>query len=194
MVCKRLDNTSNVSELDNKNLGDDVVGTESKNSVQILIFVVICAVLGSALAYTTVLQPVEDPGKLTCTLIFTFANEEPSMHAGNISIWEGNNSVPVDIISSTNGTKWIFRNVTFEGGTPWDQLIAASHTINFTWDASYWPQFNSYLVTSIASVKNGLSNHYWEYWVNGELAPVGVNLYELKDGDAVEWKFVESTW
>ena len=29
---------------------------------------------------------------------------------------------------------------------------------------------------------------YWQYWVNNELGPVAANVYELEDGDVVEWK------
>lgn len=29
----------------------------------------------------------------------------------------------------------------------------------------------------------------WEYWVNGEFASIAVNLYSLKDGDSIFWKY-----
>lgn len=35
----------------------------------------------------------------------------------------------------------------------------------------------------------GEGQYGWEYWVNGEFASVGVNLYFLEDGDSIEWVY-----
>ena len=48
------------------------------------------------------------------------------------------------------------------------------------------------LVESIAGVKNGTDNKYWQYRVNGELPMVAADNYKVKNGDRVEWKFAPS--
>jgi len=47
-------------------------------------------------------------------------------------------------------------------------------------------------VESIAGIKNGTDNKYWQYWVNGELPMVAADKKEVKKGDKVEWKFAPS--
>ncbi|MFH1428101.1 MAG: DUF4430 domain-containing protein [Patescibacteria group bacterium] len=47
-------------------------------------------------------------------------------------------------------------------------------------------------IESINEVANDFkANSFWQYWVNNEYAPVGASSYQLKDGDIVEWKYVE---
>ena len=48
------------------------------------------------------------------------------------------------------------------------------------------------LITKIGDKKNGEDGKYWQYFVNGEYAKVGVSQYGLKAGDAVEWKFTDN--
>jgi hypothetical protein len=42
-------------------------------------------------------------------------------------------------------------------------------------------------VESVAGVHED-DGGYWQYWVNDELGPVAANVYQLEDGDVVEWK------
>jgi hypothetical protein len=47
-------------------------------------------------------------------------------------------------------------------------------------------------IESIDNVKNdSKTNKWWQYWVNGELAQVGADNYQLKNRDTVEWKYAE---
>ena len=39
--------------------------------------------------------------------------------------------------------------------------------------------------------RNGQDDKYWQYWVNGEMPPVGAGRYQLSGKERVEWKFVE---
>jgi len=39
---------------------------------------------------------------------------------------------------------------------------------------------------------NTKENIYWQYWVNNQYAQVGAGAYQLKNGDAVEWKYTKS--
>jgi hypothetical protein len=45
------------------------------------------------------------------------------------------------------------------------------------------------LVTSINGVENGVGNHYWQYYVDGELAPVGAGAYVVEEPIEVEWRY-----
>lgn len=48
-------------------------------------------------------------------------------------------------------------------------------------------------VESIDNVVNDFErNLWWQYWVNGEYAIIGASNYQLKNGDSVEWKYIES--
>ncbi len=170
---------------------------KTKSNASIAIFLGACILAGAVLANYAGKYPIlhnEPADEITTTLVIYFYGARPESYCDNATIWEGNDPTPISTEPLENRTIWEFRNVTFKAGTPWDQLETASDLIDFSWDASYYPSFKSYLITSIAGVKNGQSNTYWLYWVNGEFAPVGVNLYNLENKDVVEWKFVESAW
>lgn len=48
-------------------------------------------------------------------------------------------------------------------------------------------------IESIDNIKNDpQKNKFWQYWVNGKYAQVGASKFILKEGDFVEWKYVES--
>lgn len=44
-------------------------------------------------------------------------------------------------------------------------------------------------IESIAGIKNGDGNKYWQYYVNSKLGDVAADKKEIKAGDVVEWKF-----
>ena len=46
---------------------------------------------------------------------------------------------------------------------------------------------NLAFVTAIGEAAQD-NTHYWQYWINGEYASVASNLYNLEDGDSIEWK------
>jgi len=45
-------------------------------------------------------------------------------------------------------------------------------------------------VTAIGSKKNSGGN-YWQFWANSAYATVGAGMYQPKDGDIIEWKFIK---
>ena len=48
------------------------------------------------------------------------------------------------------------------------------------------------MIESIGGVENNLeAGKYWQYWINGEYAKVGVGAQLVDDGDEIEWKYVE---
>ena len=69
--------------------------------------------------------------------------------------------------------------------------VAAENNLNF--------QTKDYgelglMVTQIGDKVNGQDNKYWQYWVNGVLAEVGAEKYQLLGGERIEWKFAESSF
>ncbi|MHA2228289.1 MAG: DUF4430 domain-containing protein [Candidatus Thorarchaeota archaeon] len=48
-------------------------------------------------------------------------------------------------------------------------------------------------VTSIEGVESdSVAGLWWQYWVNGELASVAANLYEVEDNDTILWQRTSS--
>lgn len=50
------------------------------------------------------------------------------------------------------------------------------------------------LITSMYGMRNGTDKQYWQYEVNNVMPQIGAAAYELQHGDAVYWKFTESTY
>jgi len=46
-------------------------------------------------------------------------------------------------------------------------------------------------IVAINGIRNNHdgNNRWWQYWVDGELAPVGVGIYVLQDDTIVEWRY-----
>lgn len=50
------------------------------------------------------------------------------------------------------------------------------------------------MIESIGGIKNGDAGKYWIYYVNGQMASVSADKYQLKAGDKVEFKFEKSSF
>ena len=46
-------------------------------------------------------------------------------------------------------------------------------------------------VEAINGIRNNQdrNNRWWQFWVNGELAPVGVGSYRVHEGENIEWRY-----
>ncbi|OGG59762.1 hypothetical protein A2765_04200 [Candidatus Kaiserbacteria bacterium RIFCSPHIGHO2_01_FULL_56_24] len=76
-----------------------------------------------------------------------------------------------------------------EGMTALDLLRSESREKGFVMGEKEYAGLGI-LVERIGEFKNGTDGKYWTYTVNGVFAPVGADVYALKDGDAIEWTFV----
>ena len=91
-----------------------------------------------------------------------------------------------------NETIWTYQNITMKGNaTVFGFLLAAAKNGSFDVKYTYYGQYDSYLIDSIAGVENGKDNKYWQYWINGQYGMVGADKQPVKNGDTIEWKFVE---
>ncbi|MDD5627255.1 MAG: DUF4430 domain-containing protein [Patescibacteria group bacterium] len=50
------------------------------------------------------------------------------------------------------------------------------------------------LIEAIDGIKNGQDNKYWLYYVNGQMAPVGVTEQKVSPDDKIEFRFEESSF
>jgi len=95
-------------------------------------------------------------------------------------------------INFGNGTVWSYPNISVDGknATVYGILMGAANEGNFSVKYTYYGQYDSTLVDSIAGTVSGDGNNYWQYWVNGVYGEVGADRQPVADNDIVEWKFV----
>ncbi|MEA2054848.1 MAG: DUF4430 domain-containing protein [Candidatus Thermoplasmatota archaeon] len=106
----------------------------------------------------------------------------------------GVNSEPVTAsikINFGNGTVWTYPNISVAGSnaTVFGLLMEAAHEGRFNVEYTYYGQYDSIFVDSIAGIVNGEENNYWQYWMNGEYGIVGADKQPVGDNDDIEWKF-----
>ncbi len=94
-------------------------------------------------------------------------------------------------INFGNGTVWSYPNISVDGknATVYGILLKAAHQGNFSVDYTYYGQYDSLLVNSIAGTPNGENNSYWQFWLNGVYGQVGADKQTVNDNDIIEWKF-----
>ncbi|MDD4271200.1 MAG: DUF4430 domain-containing protein [Patescibacteria group bacterium] len=51
-----------------------------------------------------------------------------------------------------------------------------------------------FFVEEINGLKNNPAGENWLYYVNGQLSPVGISNYKLKNGDVIEWKYEKKSF
>ena len=111
--------------------------------------------------------------------IITLNEKKPEEVTSTVSIYFG------------NGILWTYKNITTTNATVFGLLMEAASKGNFTVKSTYYSQYDSMLIDSIASVKNGENNSYWQYYINGNYGTVGADKQPVKNGDIIEWKFEE---
>lgn len=91
------------------------------------------------------------------------------------------------IIDFGNGTAWHF-NLSLESknATVFKALNKAAKQNGFEIRATYYGQYDSYFVDSIAGI--GGNGKYWIYYVNGKMGEVGADKKVVEEGDIIEWK------
>lgn len=81
-----------------------------------------------------------------------------------------------------------------DNSTVYDLLLKAVEDNEIDVESTYWESFDSIVVDCITY--NGVryasdSNHYWAYYVNGEIGLKGADKEIIKDNDLIEWRFTE---
>jgi hypothetical protein len=70
------------------------------------------------------------------------------------------------------------------GPTVTGALDDAAKAYGFTFDGTYYPQFDDFFITTING-QSGTSNSYWAITVNGEYLQVGGCQYQVRTGDTI---------
>ena len=111
----------------------------------------------------------------------------------NGGVNEENTNAMVNIalyINFNNGTIWNYTlSMSQKNATVLNVLLTAAHEGGWDVDYTYYGQYDSYFVNSIAG--EGGNGKYWIYYVNGEMGEVGADKKMLYEGDEVEWKLEE---
>ncbi len=104
---------------------------------------------------------------------------------------EGENRINVSLsINFSNGTVWHYNiNVSEKNATVFSALLNAASIGGFTVKYTYYGQYDSYFIDSIAGI--GGEGKYWIYYVNGKMGEVGADKKIVKEGDEIEWKLEE---
>ena len=79
-----------------------------------------------------------------------------------------------------------------EGKTAFDLMkeLQSKGSIDFDYKESNVGVF----VNSINGIENNVSdNIFWMFYVNDKMAGVGIGAYILQNGDAIEWKYIDTT-
>ena len=109
----------------------------------------------------------------------------------------GENGVSTESVTASvkinfgNGTVWDYPSISVDGknATVYGFIMEAAHEGNFSVKYTYYGQYDSILIDSIAGVVNGDGDNYWQYWLNGEYGMVGADKQPIADDDVIEWKF-----
>jgi len=97
------------------------------------------------------------------------------------------------IIDKGEGEILEYQIIPSEGATVFSILQKLAQRENFQVESKIYEGMGVF-IESIAGVKNGTNNKYWQYWVNGELPMISADKKEVKGGDKVEWKFAPASF
>jgi hypothetical protein len=105
-------------------------------------------------------------------------------------VWlEKSNQTSVRITIAGDGWTITDNLVAYTGDTAFSILQRCSENQGFSVDSTYYPQFDSTLVNAINNAVGGTDGRYWQYYVNGQLPPVGADKYHMTNGDTLLWSF-----
>lgn len=94
----------------------------------------------------------------------------------------------VYIIDKGDGNLLSYQIVPSENSTVFSLLEELAQRENFEIEYKTYEGMGVF-VESIAGLKGGADNKWWQYRVNGELPMVAADKKEVKGGDKIEWKF-----
>jgi len=113
---------------------------------------------------------------------------------GHPEISSDNETIKVLLIIDYGDGRLDKFNVSIDSGnaTVYSVLMKASEENGFPVGADYYPQYKSHYIYSINFTdQNPKINKFWQYYINGNYGPVGVDLQKVENGDIIEWKLEE---
>ncbi|MBZ9572152.1 DUF4430 domain-containing protein [Patescibacteria group bacterium] len=79
-----------------------------------------------------------------------------------------------------------------EKKTVFDLLKKVTQENNLEFSFKEYPNLGVFIESIDSFANDSKRNLWWQYWVNNEYVQVGAGDYQLKNGDLVEWKYIES--
>ena len=122
------------------------------------------------------------------TLVIDFEGFDPDTLPGTEATWSPDGEGRWDLVSeSTSGdTVYTVKNVT--GISVLDVLLAAAEAAGI--EVDHHIESMGAFVDGIDGLENGLDDHHWSYYVNGEYGTVASDRVTVEDGDTVRWVYL----
>jgi len=78
-----------------------------------------------------------------------------------------------------------------EEKTVFDLLKKVTGENNLEFSFKEYPGSGVFIESIGRTANDAKINKWWQYWVNGEYAKIGASDFQLKNGDFIEWKYIE---
>ena len=113
-------------------------------------------------------------------IVFGYQEFAPSNETINVSLIIDYGDGRIDRFNITLDSK---------NATAYHVMLEARDKYGLSFKAKYFPQHKSHYIYSINSTEESIkANKFWQYYINGNYAPLGVDLQKVNDGDVIEWK------
>ncbi|XP_070571712.1 uncharacterized protein [Ptychodera flava] len=102
------------------------------------------------------------------------------------------NSVQLTVENKLTGEHMgAYKTIIRRGTNVYDTMlkIEEENPDKFCFKAIYFEGLGHYITTINGLEESHANSNYWMYYVNGVLAPVGVDTYKPDDGDTITWKY-----
>ena len=100
--------------------------------------------------------------------------------------------INVELTISFSENKYFYQEYEVEQITVLGLLLKTEQNNDIKIKKTYWEQYDSYIIDSI-SIEDieyrSDSNHYWGFYINGEVATQGADQIYIKNNDLIEWKY-----
>ena len=106
---------------------------------------------------------------------------------------EANQEIAVTLrIDFDNGNIKNYNGVKLgEEKTVFDLLKKVTGENNLELSFKEYPGSGVFIESIDRAANDAKNNKWWQYWVNGEYAKMGASDFQLKNGDFIEWKYIE---
>jgi len=122
--------------------------------------------------------------------VITIGEEENTI----IKYSQNSKGVNATVIIDFGDGSIISKEITSKNNTVYGFLMELGGLEDFNVKATYYGQFDSLFVDSIAGYAGGQDNYYWIYYVNEISGYVGADKQIVNDGDIIDWKYEESIY
>ena len=105
-------------------------------------------------------------------------------------LWiEQSDQTSVKIVIQGDGWRIEDNIFAYDGDTVFSILKKCSERNGFSFEYTYYEEFDSMLIDSINNDVNGDNGKYWQYYVNEDIPMVGSDKYTVSNGDSILWSF-----